>query len=59
VLPAIAKRLKGKVLITTDGGVRTGYDVLKMLALAPMPCSLVGMWRGPPSGPGRLASTCK
>lgn len=33
VLPLIVKRLQGKVLITADGGVRTGYDVLKMLAL--------------------------
>jgi len=33
VLPQIVARLGGKVLITADGGVRTGYDVLKMLAL--------------------------
>jgi 4-hydroxymandelate oxidase len=33
VLPAIAARLKGKAVIVADGGVRTGYDVLKMLAL--------------------------
>ncbi|WP_320041141.1 alpha-hydroxy-acid oxidizing protein [uncultured Desulfobacter sp.] len=33
VLPDIAKQLKGQVIITADGGVRTGYDVLKMLAL--------------------------
>ena len=33
VLPAIAEKLKGRVLITADGGVRTGYDVLKMIAL--------------------------
>ena len=33
VLPDIAKELKGQVTITADGGVRTGYDVLKMLAL--------------------------
>ena len=33
VLPAIAGQLKGRVVITADGGVRTGYDVLKMLAL--------------------------
>lgn len=33
VLPEIAEKLKGKVLITVDGGVRTGYDVLKMIAL--------------------------
>jgi len=34
VLPSIAKTLSGKdVFIFVDGGVRTGYDVLKMLAL--------------------------
>jgi len=33
VLPEIAARIGGKALITADGGVRTGYDVLKMLAL--------------------------
>lgn len=33
VLPQICSRLGGRVLITADGGVRTGYDVLKMIAL--------------------------
>jgi 4-hydroxymandelate oxidase len=33
VLPQIVARLGGKVTITADGGIRTGYDVLKMLAL--------------------------
>ncbi len=33
VLPAIAERAKGKVIIFADGGVRTGADVLKLLAL--------------------------
>lgn len=33
VLPAIAAELKGKVTILADGGVRTGVDVLKLLAL--------------------------
>ncbi len=33
VLPEIAERLGGEVLITADGGVRTGYDALKLLAL--------------------------
>lgn len=32
-LPAIAKAVKGQVAILVDGGVRTGGDVLKMLAL--------------------------
>lgn len=33
VLPAIAARVKGRVVIMVDGGVRTGTDVLKLLAL--------------------------
>jgi isopentenyl diphosphate isomerase/L-lactate dehydrogenase-like FMN-dependent dehydrogenase len=33
VLPRLVPLLKGKVVITADGGVRTGFDVLKMLAL--------------------------
>lgn len=33
VLPAIVERVRGKATITADGGVRTGYDVIKMLAL--------------------------
>lgn len=33
VLPAIADRVKGKLIIFVDGGVRTGADVLKLLAL--------------------------
>ena len=33
VLPEIAERISNRAIITADGGVRTGYDVLKMLAL--------------------------
>jgi isopentenyl diphosphate isomerase/L-lactate dehydrogenase-like FMN-dependent dehydrogenase len=33
VLPKIVEQIGGKVVITADGGVRTGYDVIKMLAL--------------------------
>lgn len=33
VLPGIVERVGGRLTITADGGVRTGYDVLKMLAL--------------------------
>jgi len=33
MLPLIRKELGNNVIITADGGVRTGYDVLKMLAL--------------------------
>ncbi|MDQ0287557.1 isopentenyl diphosphate isomerase/L-lactate dehydrogenase-like FMN-dependent dehydrogenase [Desulfofundulus luciae] len=33
VLPAIARAVKGRVTILADGGVRSGADVLKLLAL--------------------------
>lgn len=33
VLPRIAEKVKGKILIFADGGVRSGVDVLKYLAL--------------------------
>ncbi len=33
VLPEIAARIKGKAVIFADGGVRSGADVLKLLAL--------------------------
>ena len=33
VLPGIAKEMKGKIAIIADGGIRSGGDVLKMLAL--------------------------
>jgi 4-hydroxymandelate oxidase len=33
VLPSIVERVGGRVIITADGGIRTGYDVYKMLAL--------------------------
>ncbi len=33
VLPAIAKAVQGRLAVMVDGGVRTGIDVLKMLAL--------------------------
>jgi len=33
VLPGIVRRVNGNALVTADGGIRTGYDVIKMLAL--------------------------
>jgi len=33
VLPEIVRAVKGDITILVDGGGRTGYDVLKMLAL--------------------------
>ncbi|GAB6037377.1 alpha-hydroxy-acid oxidizing protein [Fundidesulfovibrio butyratiphilus] len=33
VLPAIAAKVKGRIAVLADGAVRTGIDVLKMLAL--------------------------
>jgi isopentenyl diphosphate isomerase/L-lactate dehydrogenase-like FMN-dependent dehydrogenase/rubredoxin len=41
VLPEIVDAVKGKVTITAGGGVRTGFDVLKMLALG-ADCVLIG-----------------
>ena len=33
VLPEIVAKIKDKIKIIVDGGIRTGYDVIKMLAL--------------------------
>ncbi|MHA1235591.1 MAG: alpha-hydroxy-acid oxidizing protein, partial [Promethearchaeota archaeon] len=33
VLPGIVAELEGKIRILVDGGIRTGYDILKMLAI--------------------------
>jgi len=33
VLPSIATKMKGKIKILLDGGIRTGYDVIKAIAL--------------------------
>jgi len=33
VLPEIVKAVNGKIIVTAGGGVRTGFDVLKLLAL--------------------------
>jgi 4-hydroxymandelate oxidase len=33
VLPEIVERVKGEIFVFADGGIRTGVDVLKMLAL--------------------------
>lgn len=33
VLPEIAEKIKSEILVMVDGGIRTGLDVLKMLAL--------------------------
>ena len=33
VLPSIVERIGGQAVVTADGGIRTGYDALKMLAL--------------------------
>ena len=41
MLPEIAARVKGKVKILVDGGVRTGVDILKMIALG-ADCVLIG-----------------
>jgi isopentenyl diphosphate isomerase/L-lactate dehydrogenase-like FMN-dependent dehydrogenase len=33
VLPAVARKVKGKMVVFADGGIRYGADVLKLLAL--------------------------
>lgn len=42
VLPAIAAAVKGQITVMVDGGVRSGADVFKMLALG---ADLVGIGR--------------
>lgn len=41
VLPQIAEKVKGRITIFVDGGIRTGGDVLKMLALG-ADCVMIG-----------------
>jgi len=33
ILPEVAAELKGKIAIMVDGAIRTGFDVLKVIAL--------------------------
>ncbi len=53
VLPGITRAVKGKLTILADGGVRSGLDVLKMLALGAdavligRPLAIVGAGGGP------------
>lgn len=53
VLPGISRAVKGKITILADGGVRSGLDVLKMLALGAdavlvgRPLAIVGAGGGP------------
>jgi isopentenyl diphosphate isomerase/L-lactate dehydrogenase-like FMN-dependent dehydrogenase len=53
VLPGIARAVKGKLTILADGGIRSGLDVLKMLALGAdavligRPLAIVGAGGGP------------
>ena len=40
VLPAIAQAVKGQMVVLVDGGIRTGVDVCKALALGADACIL-------------------
>ena len=57
VLPEIAAEFKGKITIMADGAVRTGYDVLKLLALG-ADVALIGRplaWMSLAGGPEAVA----
>jgi len=68
VLPEIAGKVKGKVTILADGGVRSGVDVLKMLALGAdavligrpfVPASFGGQSEGVKTYVGSIAADLK
>jgi rubredoxin len=57
VLPEIAEEFKGKITIMADGAVRTGFDVLKLLALG-ADAALIGRplaWMSLAGGPEAVA----
>ncbi|HTY75005.1 MAG TPA: alpha-hydroxy-acid oxidizing protein [Candidatus Nanoarchaeia archaeon] len=57
VLPEISKEFKGKITIMADGAVRTGFDVLKLLALG-ADVALIGRplaWMSLAGGPEAVA----
>jgi 4-hydroxymandelate oxidase len=57
VLPEIASEFKGKITIMADGAVRTGFDVLKLLALG-ADVALIGRplaWMSLAGGPDAVA----
>jgi 4-hydroxymandelate oxidase len=57
VLPEIAAEFKGKITIMADGAVRTGFDVLKLLALG-ADVALIGRplaWMSLAGGPEAVA----
>jgi isopentenyl diphosphate isomerase/L-lactate dehydrogenase-like FMN-dependent dehydrogenase/rubredoxin len=57
VLPEIAEAFKGKITIMADGAVRTGFDVLKLLALG-ADVALIGRplaWMSLAGGPEAVA----
>ena len=56
VLPAIAQAVKGQMVILVDGGIRSGLDVFRALALGADACVLARRRRGGSPGPHRKAA---
>ena len=59
VLPAIAEAVKGQLVVMVDGGIRTGVDVCKALALGADACVLTVGMPLPPLAPMALAAAAK
>lgn len=64
VLPAIAQTVAGRAFIYADGGVRSGADVLKMLALGADSVligrpAITGAFGGGAEGVATVLNTCK